>query len=78
MFVEVTINELKVGMYLVEIIEPKGKFQLVDGGLIKSKKMIESLQKKGVERLSIDPERAKKKLMTKINSFSKNKLLKLN
>ncbi|WP_413699766.1 DUF3391 domain-containing protein [Psychromonas sp. KJ10-10] len=58
MFVEIEIADLKVGMYLVEIIKPKDKFQLLDSGLIKKAKTIISLQQKGVEIVLIDPERA--------------------
>ena len=58
MFVDLQIADLEIGMYLVEIIEPKGKFQLVEGGLIKTEKTIKSLQKKGVLLVSIDPKRA--------------------
>ena len=53
MFVEVEICDLKIGMYLVEIIKPKGKFKLLKGALIKNEKTIASLKKKGVELLLI-------------------------
>jgi HD-GYP domain-containing protein (c-di-GMP phosphodiesterase class II) len=58
MFVELNIADLKVGMYIVEIIKPKKKFQLLKSGLIKNEKIITSLRKKGVKLLLIDPERA--------------------
>ncbi|MCP5079707.1 MAG: HD-GYP domain-containing protein [Psychromonas sp.] len=60
MLVEVEVADLKVGMYLVEIIKPKGKFQLLEGGLIKNEKVLNSLRNKGVELLLVDPERAQK------------------
>jgi len=58
MFVELEIADLKVGMYLVEIIKPKGKFQLLEGGLIKSEKVLTLLRNKGVQLLLVDTERA--------------------
>ncbi|AGH81826.1 metal dependent phosphohydrolase [Psychromonas sp. CNPT3] len=54
MLVELTIKDLTVGMYLVEIIAPKGKFLLRESGLIKEQKTILNLQKRGVERVLID------------------------
>jgi HD-GYP domain-containing protein (c-di-GMP phosphodiesterase class II) len=58
MFVEIEIVDLKIGMYLIEIIKPENKFQLLKIGLIKNKKTITSLRKKGAELLLIDPEQA--------------------
>lgn len=51
MFVEIEIADLKVGMYLIEIIKPKGKFQLLKSALVKNEKTITLLQNKGVELL---------------------------
>tara|TARA_R110001583_G_scaffold10698_6_gene49148 strand:+ start:19223 stop:20380 length:1158 start_codon:yes stop_codon:yes gene_type:complete len=58
MLVEVEVTDLTVGMYLVEIIKPKGKFQLHEPGLIKKDKTITLLKKRGVEIVLIDPEKA--------------------
>lgn len=59
MFVELAVTDLKVGMYIVEVIEPAGKFKLLESGLIKNQKVIDKLQKKGVTQLLVDPERRK-------------------
>ncbi|PKG38494.1 HD-GYP domain-containing protein [Psychromonas sp. Urea-02u-13] len=66
MFVEIEIANLKVGMYLIEIIKPKGKFQLLKSALVKNEKTITLLQNKGVELLLVDPARAQ--VMTEKNS----------
>ena len=55
---KVAISDLKIGMYLVEISKPEGKFQLLESGLIKNEKTIALLHSKGVEELLIDTERA--------------------
>jgi HD-GYP domain-containing protein (c-di-GMP phosphodiesterase class II) len=58
MHVEIEITDLKVGMYLLKIIKPKGKFQLLKSALIKNEKTITLLKSKGVEVLLIDPDKA--------------------
>jgi HD-GYP domain-containing protein (c-di-GMP phosphodiesterase class II) len=58
MFVEVEVTDLTIGMYLVEIVKPKGKFQLLEPSLIKKHKTIILLQNKGVEIVLIDPDKS--------------------
>lgn len=80
MFVEVEIDDLKVGMYIVEIVEPQGKYKLRDSGSIKSEKTINFLRNKGVKLLLVDPDRAqfseKKRAITKDKQFFKEQISK--
>jgi len=54
MIVELSILELCVGMYLMDISAPKGKFHLVKPGWVESEKIIAGFKSRGVERVLID------------------------
>ncbi|WP_354625611.1 HD-GYP domain-containing protein [Psychromonas sp. MME2] len=54
MMIEQHVDELDIGMYIVDITTPKGKFHLAKVGWIESPKAIEYLKLKGVERVLID------------------------
>ena len=58
MFVELNISDLKVGMYLIKIIEPQDKYKLLEGGSINNEKAINLLRNKGVQKVLVDPARA--------------------
>ncbi|WP_022940635.1 HD-GYP domain-containing protein [Psychromonas hadalis] len=76
MFIELEIADLKVGMYLVEIIAPKGKFQLLDSGLIKNEKTLATLKNKRIERVLVDPSRQKKKPSSTSKQFFQEEIAK--
>tara|TARA_R110001583_G_scaffold1609_4_gene12587 strand:+ start:1971 stop:3188 length:1218 start_codon:yes stop_codon:yes gene_type:complete len=54
MLIEHNITDVDVGMYVVEITEPKDMFSLTKPGVIKSKRVIEALKQKSVTKLLID------------------------
>ncbi|MEW6981139.1 HD-GYP domain-containing protein [Colwelliaceae bacterium 6471] len=54
MIVEIKIEELAIGNYVVEIVKQRGNYNLTKGGHIKNDNVIQNLAKKGVETLLID------------------------
>jgi HD-GYP domain-containing protein (c-di-GMP phosphodiesterase class II) len=54
MIVEKNLSDLFVGMYVLDITKPKGKFQLTETGIIKNKVIIEGFKAKGIERVLVD------------------------
>jgi len=54
MIVEKNLSEVCIGMYLLDITQPKGKFQLTEPGIIKNRTIIEGFKAKGIERVLID------------------------
>ena len=54
MIVELNVSELAVGMYVVEITEPKNKFHLAEQGWIAKQQVIDGFKRKGVEKLLVD------------------------
>jgi len=73
MLVELAVIDLKVGMYIVDIVNPKGKFKLLASGLVKNDRVISSLKKRGVQYVLVDTERAE--FITPIAAISHNKQL---
>lgn len=59
MIVELDISDLKVGMYVVGISVPKGKFKLASETWITDRRVIDALKRKGVEKLVVDPAKAR-------------------
>ena len=58
MLIEHDITDVCVGMYVVEITEPKDTFSLTKPGVLKSEKVIEALKRKSVTKLLIDTSKA--------------------
>ena len=54
MIVEQDISNVRVGMYVLDISEPRGKFHLTKPSWLDSERVIEGLKNKGVKRLLID------------------------
>lgn len=54
MKVELDVSELAVGMYVVEITQPKNKFQLAEQGWITKQQVIDGFKRKGIEKLLVD------------------------
>nr|WP_315903016.1 DUF3391 domain-containing protein [Shewanella sp. KJ10-1] len=54
MLIEHDITDVRVGMYVVEITEPKDTFTLTKPGVLKSERVIEALKRKSVTKLLID------------------------
>jgi HD-GYP domain-containing protein (c-di-GMP phosphodiesterase class II) len=54
MLIEHDIADVCVGMYVVEITEPKDTFSLAKPGVLKSERVIEALKRKSVTKLLID------------------------
>ncbi|MEC4724723.1 HD-GYP domain-containing protein [Shewanella sp. D64] len=54
MIVEQDISNVRVGMYVLDITYPKGKFHLTKPSWLDSERVIEGLRNKGVQRLLID------------------------
>ncbi|WP_137226987.1 HD-GYP domain-containing protein [Shewanella sp. MEBiC00475] len=54
MLIEHNIADVCVGMYVVEITEPKDTFSLTKPGVLKSERVIEALKRKSVTKLLID------------------------
>jgi len=54
MLIEHDITDVCVGMYVVEITEPKDTFSLAKPGVLKSERVIEALKRKSVTKLLID------------------------
>lgn len=54
MIEKITIDELKTGHYVVDIIEQEGNYNLTDAGHIKSLKAINTIKEKGIKSLFID------------------------
>ena len=54
MLIEHDITDVCVGMYVVEITEPKDTFSLTKPGVLKSERVIEELKRKSVTKLLID------------------------
>ncbi|MGB6137655.1 MAG: DUF3391 domain-containing protein, partial [Shewanella sp.] len=54
MLIEHDITDVRVGMYVVEITEPKDTFTLTKPGVLKSERVIEALRRKSVTKLLID------------------------
>ncbi|QYK02880.1 HD-GYP domain-containing protein [Shewanella psychrotolerans] len=59
MIVELSISDLTVGMYVVDITVPKDKFTLARETWISEQRVIDALKRKGVEKLLVDPTKAK-------------------
>lgn len=59
MIVEQDITNVQVGMYVLDIIYPKGKFHLTKATWLENESVIESLRSKGVQRLLIDTSKTK-------------------
>jgi len=73
MLVEIAVIDLKVGMYIVEILNSKGKFRLRESGLVKSDKVIALLAKRGVEVVLIDTGRAQFPCISERTSIDKKR-----
>ncbi|GGP60077.1 HD-GYP domain-containing protein [Shewanella saliphila] len=58
MLIEHDITDVRVGMYVVEITEPKDTFTLTKPGVLKSERVIEALKRKSVTKLLIDTSKA--------------------
>ncbi|WP_019613084.1 HD-GYP domain-containing protein [Psychromonas ossibalaenae] len=58
MIIEKNISEIRVGMYLVDITLPKGKFKLTEAGLIENETIIDRFKNKGIERVLIDMDKS--------------------
>ena len=54
MIIEININELIVGHFVVDIVKQQGNFNLTNASHIKNEKIIKNLLNKGVETLLID------------------------
>lgn len=54
MNIELHVDELCVGMYIIDITAPEGKFNLAKVGWLESESIINSLKAKGVERVLVD------------------------
>jgi HD-GYP domain-containing protein (c-di-GMP phosphodiesterase class II) len=54
MLVEHDIADIRVGMYVIEITEPKNKFRLTNPTWIENELVIEALKRKSVEKLLVD------------------------
>lgn len=54
MIIEITIDEVSLGQYVVDIVEQEGSFQLKKSGHIKSKGVIANFKKNGVKTVLID------------------------
>lgn len=54
MIVEKNISEVCIGMYLLEITQPKGKFQLTEAGIIRNSAILDGFKAKGIERVLVD------------------------
>lgn len=59
MIVELSISDLTVGMYVVDITVPKDKFTLARETWVTEQRVIDALRQKGVEKLLVDPTKAK-------------------
>ena len=59
MIVEIKISELKVGHFVVEIINQQNKYSLTHSGHIKNEQVIANLLAKGVQSLLIDKSKTK-------------------
>ncbi|NMP31905.1 HD-GYP domain-containing protein [Thalassotalea sp. M1531] len=54
MIVEIAVNEIELGHYVVDIVEQDGTYQLRKPGHVKSEKSISNLASRGVKTLLID------------------------
>ena len=54
MIIEVAINDLKLGQYVLDIVDQTGTYQLKGPGHVKSQAIIDHLAKHGVQSLLID------------------------
>jgi HD-GYP domain-containing protein (c-di-GMP phosphodiesterase class II) len=68
----IAITELKVGMYVVNILIPQKKAQIKSEGYVFKTSTIDKLTKMGVNQVNIDPskDKSKKKISEKIDSIS--------
>lgn len=73
MIVEIDISELKIGQYVVDIVQQQGTYSLTNSGHVKSTAVINNLAAKGVETLLID---TSKTLVDKVKEKNKNPLKK--
>ena len=55
MFKEISIDELKPGMYVQSIVEQRGKLKIKSQGKVTKQAVIDQLRKKGILKLLIDP-----------------------
>ncbi|WP_019614907.1 HD-GYP domain-containing protein [Psychromonas ossibalaenae] len=63
MIVEQRISEVCVGMYILDITSPKGKFHLAKAGWIENEQILKGFRNKGIERVLIDT--SKQRSLTK-------------
>ncbi|MCH8536731.1 MAG: DUF3391 domain-containing protein [Alkalimonas sp.] len=59
---DVTLQQLRLGDYVVKVSRQTGDILIKEAGLIRSQKTIETLRKKGVLRVWIDPDKADQSL----------------
>ena len=55
MFKEISIDELKPGMYVQGIVEQRGKMKIKSQGKVTKQAVIDQLRKKGILKLLVDP-----------------------
>lgn len=55
----ITIDALKTGMYVTDVIEQSGLMKVKSKGLVKTSRVIETLRKQGVQKLEVDLSRSK-------------------
>lgn len=60
MLQDITIDELVVGMYVVQVLEQTGQVLIKTEGLVNSAAMIAQLKQRGVRRLQVDPSKQRK------------------
>ncbi len=56
---QVTIDDLKPGMYVTQVLKQSGKMEIRSRGLVKSEAIIEQLRAKGIEVVEIDVRKSK-------------------
>ncbi|WP_394147876.1 HD-GYP domain-containing protein [Shewanella atlantica] len=70
MIVEQDISKVRVGMYVLDITWPKGKFHLVKAHWLESEGIIDGLKRKGIEKVLIDT--AKTRVIPKPSKMNKS------
>ncbi|MEC8231462.1 MAG: DUF3391 domain-containing protein, partial [Pseudomonadota bacterium] len=58
MLQKITIDQLKPGMFVHQIVEQKGKLSITNQGRVTSDAIINTLKKRGVKTLVIDTDKA--------------------
>jgi putative nucleotidyltransferase with HDIG domain len=56
---KITLSQLKLGMYVVSLVNPKKNINIKSEGYISSSITIEKLKKSGIKHLTIDPSKTK-------------------